>query len=1301
MKQCGEALQSTEIAKIEDARVSHQANNQLPQALLSALNQDRLLVFCGAGASVLTPSCLPSWWKFNEALLEGAKEAMLDGFPGITGDARKAIQGLSLSRLSVETFSHKIVESFAGSSYFPLLEILESNRTNANHRAIAELARTGRLRAIVTTNFDTLIERAFREKGLGLHVIASSLEMPAGSSRNACLLLKIHGSVTAHTTLVDTVSQKLRGLPIAFRAWLAEQFEKFHMLVIGFSGADLNFGSDYLAFSAVTSDGPGITWVVRPGTEVSPRVADAVRRAGKNGSIIEADLPDFFVRLGVSLDVPAEATDADRAKREADDRIRLHVKAFYEEPHIGPFGAAALCLRLLHEIGDCNAADALHKALAASPEISGREIPIAAGAVFRWLAIHAMTRGRFEEAEKWEWREMSLFQGLRDLQSKHGIEPSAKSLLEMRQNLAGAWNNLSICALHLRKLEEAQRRNREAETQLGDPESYRVLCRVLVTAAQIADKSEASADAVLEKLRRAKSFALEAGEPSTLSDVALEEAKMLISVFELDGALQSLRAGRPYFRFKGSLDVRVQAAMHLATIARFRNRNGAGVEVLRRMRKTCMREGAETLALNVILRAVELFGACKAVRPQLVAELDALIAASSREAEILALLRDDLVAGKLDAPLQIRVRPFGANEAEQKIREQIAAVESLGRHDWLAELLEKLCLLKYEAQNFARLADLAEAMLAAAKRAHSQENRLSALNNLGIAREMLGDMHGAQEAYAEALAVQPPPSKQLVAFLKHNLALVEMRLANFERTETLLREALAINTTRGDYNNAANNIRFLAEAEARKGNVAKAIELLGASADIIERAPDPRIRPAIEFARRQFEIQRDALSSPVALQLPREAQGKEISAESLRQLREQMKAPEDLGNLGLAALQSGLVDEALELFAAAEAGYAAMGNSLGLSRCLSNRATAAASRGRWPEAIDLVERSIAIRRNLGDIDGEILNGSSLAMFRFENRQDEAAIAAAKRVITLSHGRTPAESLLKAFLALIMAHGRRGEAAEAKEAAKRFLAALPSIGNAAPFKAMLPDIQRLADDQPIAEPSPERLPPLQAAILEAERLQRAGDWREALVTLDALDASGIQPVDKAMILATRGNILQTGCQFAESTDDYAKASEIFQTIGQEDLALQADHHRAVSLRNEGKLAESETLLRCIWNNAPPGRLRAMTAPSLVNLLLQRITNADQPVKAPEIEDARSLLAEARQVLDLDEESRGIIEMTASNVEWLADNLDGGIYLLEKARQHLLRCNSRHVDACEHVLAQRRAALRERPDNDEPR
>ena len=132
----------------------------VPKSLLRAVQERRLVVLAGSGISVLAPSYLPDWRGFNEALLEGVKDLALT-HPGLNEDAESAIRGLSLDRFPIEAFSDAVVDAYAGEEYFPVLKILDSREPNANHRALAELARQGILRAVVTTNFDTLLEQAF------------------------------------------------------------------------------------------------------------------------------------------------------------------------------------------------------------------------------------------------------------------------------------------------------------------------------------------------------------------------------------------------------------------------------------------------------------------------------------------------------------------------------------------------------------------------------------------------------------------------------------------------------------------------------------------------------------------------------------------------------------------------------------------------------------------------------------------------------------------------------------------------------------------------------------------------------------------------------------------------------------------------------------------------------------------------------------------------------------------------------------------------------------------------------------
>ena len=295
----------------------------------------------------------------------------------------------------MEAFSDAVVSSFAGESYFPILEVLDSDQTNAHHQAIAELARRGACRAVVTTNFDRLIERAIEE----IRIPYNTCVTPDDFRRNPktqCAIYKIHGSVTASTTLVDTVTQKLRGLSFPVRARLIDLFHRHHVLVVGFSGGDLVFGADYLALSTLKGGDRGITWIVEPGKTLNPQAEAIVR--GARGAAPEITLTEVFTHLGVApaaRKVTANAAAAGQA--EADRRAQVRIRQWLEELGNGPLGSVLFCIALADERGWRAEANALRAAVAADLQRRGRTLPLNAIVAFNNLAGGAEQAGDYRE----------------------------------------------------------------------------------------------------------------------------------------------------------------------------------------------------------------------------------------------------------------------------------------------------------------------------------------------------------------------------------------------------------------------------------------------------------------------------------------------------------------------------------------------------------------------------------------------------------------------------------------------------------------------------------------------------------------------------------------------------------------------------------------------------------------------------------------------------------------------------------------------------------------------------------------
>jgi hypothetical protein len=209
-----------------------------PAQLAEAVVQRNLVIFCGAGTSMAPPAAVPSWAGFNEALFDQIK-AQAAKLPGLSHAGAEIIDGLTVIHgatrkgaqvVPTEGFSDAVADLLLSDEYFPALQVLDGEQCNANHEALASLAKTGAVRAIVTTNFDTLIERALRNQRVEFKCVISQTDYELGSEAStAVALYKIHGSVDAPDSLRDTATQKFGGLPLYIRLRIAELFRRHHV----------------------------------------------------------------------------------------------------------------------------------------------------------------------------------------------------------------------------------------------------------------------------------------------------------------------------------------------------------------------------------------------------------------------------------------------------------------------------------------------------------------------------------------------------------------------------------------------------------------------------------------------------------------------------------------------------------------------------------------------------------------------------------------------------------------------------------------------------------------------------------------------------------------------------------------------------------------------------------------------------------------------------------------------------------------------------------------------------------------
>ncbi|MGC4098809.1 MAG: tetratricopeptide repeat protein [Nitrospira sp.] len=276
------------------------------QPLLQAAGESRLVIFAGAGISMAPPTNLPSWRDFNHVVMRALADASGPLLDRTLADRAVAVVSArhTQEKLPPE-YQAQLLAEILRRRYFDVIRHLDSNRPNVTHLAIAWLARLGLVRAVVTTNFDRVLETAFSllDVPLLLHyqpehfrALAENLDQLTAPG-TLCHVLKLHGSVADPTTLIDTLAQRKRGFPPSVTQCTRHLLHGAHWLFLGFSGLDLEAEPNYLSLAAESEHAVGFTWMVRKGTQPKPAVLALKHRYGARAAIVEGELPEFVLEL--------------------------------------------------------------------------------------------------------------------------------------------------------------------------------------------------------------------------------------------------------------------------------------------------------------------------------------------------------------------------------------------------------------------------------------------------------------------------------------------------------------------------------------------------------------------------------------------------------------------------------------------------------------------------------------------------------------------------------------------------------------------------------------------------------------------------------------------------------------------------------------------------------------------------------------------------------------------------------------------------------------------------------------------
>ncbi|MEW5924785.1 MAG: SIR2 family protein [Candidatus Zixiibacteriota bacterium] len=210
--------------------------NPLIRLVANALPGERkLILFAGVGVS--KDADLPTAWELmlrTASLLYVAENGKTDEIPDIQEwFINSKYARMSYAKLISEIYSrHNEQRDF-------LRKYLNDKPIGEAHKLIAELARKGIIRAIITTNFDNYIERALLEKGLTPQVLATEDDIRSSEPLIHCKSIRIykpHGDL--ERGIIKNTPQDLEKLGKLMTKELVQVINEHCVLILGYAGAD-------------------------------------------------------------------------------------------------------------------------------------------------------------------------------------------------------------------------------------------------------------------------------------------------------------------------------------------------------------------------------------------------------------------------------------------------------------------------------------------------------------------------------------------------------------------------------------------------------------------------------------------------------------------------------------------------------------------------------------------------------------------------------------------------------------------------------------------------------------------------------------------------------------------------------------------------------------------------------------------------------------------------------------------------------------------------------------------------------
>ncbi|WP_167755822.1 SIR2 family NAD-dependent protein deacylase [Vitreimonas flagellata] len=312
----------------------------LPEGVLApaiaAAREGRLVILAGAGLSALSPSNVPRWTELYDALLDAMCKV---GVRALELSPETLTSEILLSQSSLDNISQVLIGNCSPAAIFPLFSAIRGAPLNDAHRAIARIAGAGGLKALLTTNFDLLLETTLSRNNVA-YIAYTPHDVGRHRQAAEIPIVKLHGSLVQPESLIETAGQKLRPIAPHIDAACAEATKNAYILIVGYSGADPNVIALLQKYAAPAS----MLWLSPPGRDLAEEALPLLEAGARR---VQADVVSVLTALADGLGAAQSPMAPDTSPLDPREELAKAAEAWANSIPMNRWVIAAIVVRIL------------------------------------------------------------------------------------------------------------------------------------------------------------------------------------------------------------------------------------------------------------------------------------------------------------------------------------------------------------------------------------------------------------------------------------------------------------------------------------------------------------------------------------------------------------------------------------------------------------------------------------------------------------------------------------------------------------------------------------------------------------------------------------------------------------------------------------------------------------------------------------------------------------------------------------------------------------------------------------------